>query len=130
MNVDSKRKRYLIAGVVLPVVLLAAGCFWFFDLAHADVEELPGLHGKTMEEVVGELGEPDYSYDFKMDQPMPEFRVELYNTYPPDDPKTWLVKIRERQWRRCRYSIAVWFHQVDGRWVALDTCRWKKDVVF
>lgn len=115
-------------------VFLFMGAFmfvaWFFDIGHKDVEKLPRLHGKTLDEVVAELGSPNESDDFKLDQPLPEFRIEIYNTYPPDDPNTPSVEIRERRWHRARYSIAVWFHRECNRWVAFNTCRWKSGVVF
>ena len=62
--------------------------------------------------------------------PQPEFRIELYNIYPPDDPKTASVTIRELQWHYATYSIAVWLHRVKGKWIVLNTCRWKEGVVF
>ena len=115
-------------------ILLAYSTFsaiaWYFDVGHESVEKLPNLNGKTMESVIADLGPPSMADDFKLDQPLPEFRIEIYNTYPPDDPAPPSVEIRERRWQRARYTIAVWFHRECKRWVAFNTCRWKSGVVF
>jgi hypothetical protein len=77
------------------------------------------------------LGPPDSTLDYTMEtSPGGEFRIELFNTYPRNDPKTAQVKIKELQWHYPRYSIAIWLHQVDGEWIVLDTCRWKKAIAF
>lgn len=120
-------------GVALLAILLAATGFawWYFDLGHGPVEKMPWLHGKSTKEVLAELGEPSREFEYTMGKsPGGEFRVELFNTYPPNDPKTADVRIKEMQWHRMRYHVAVWMHQVNGEWVVLDTCRWKEGIVF
>jgi hypothetical protein len=104
---------------------------WYFDWGHDRVEKLPRLHGQPLETVLASLGEPDRQLDYTMAaSPGGEFRVELYNTYPPGDPTAAKARIKELQWHRTRYHIAVWLHQVNGEWVGLNTCRWKEGVVF
>jgi hypothetical protein len=94
------------------------------------VGKIEALHGATEERVFSELGEPNQTYEFSIEDPVPEFRIELLNTYPPGHARSRGVRILEWQWRYREFSFAVWFHKSDGRWVVLDTCRWKKGVVF
>jgi hypothetical protein len=116
----------MIAGI------LAVGVsWWHFDWGHEPVEKLAHLHGKPLDAVIAILGQPDRQLDYTMaESPGGEFRVELYNTYPPGDPEAAQARIKELQWHRARYHVAVWMHQVNGEWVVLDTCRWKEGVVF
>ena len=99
-------------------------------MLHAPVEKIPRLHGKELPAVIAEFGKPHQTYEFSLADPLPEFRVELYNIYPPDDPKTASVTIRELQWHYATYHVAVWLHRVKGKWTVIDTCRWKKGVLF
>jgi hypothetical protein len=119
--------------VPLLAILLAAVAvaWWYFDLGHRPVEKMPWLHGKATEEVLAELGEPSSQFEYTMGKsPGGEFRVELFNTYPPNDPKTADVRIKEMQWHKMRYHVAVWMHQVNGEWIVLDTCRWQEGIAF
>jgi hypothetical protein len=127
-----RRRTAVIAGVATIAGLLVVGVsWWYFDWGHKPVEKLPHLHGKTLEAVIYCLGEPDLQLDYTMaDSPDGEFRVELYNTYPPGDPKASQARIKELQWHRARYHVAVWLHQVNGEWVVLDTCRWIEGIAF
>jgi hypothetical protein len=121
------RRTAAIAGAAMIGGIVALGVlWWYFDWGHERVEKLPHLHGKPLEVVIASLGEPD-QLDYTMaDSPDGEFRVELYNTYPPGDPKAAQARIKELQWHWARYHIAVWMHEVNGEWVVLDTCRWKE----
>ncbi|OAI40984.1 hypothetical protein AYO40_00450 [Planctomycetaceae bacterium SCGC AG-212-D15] len=123
------RRSATISVTVLFLAILAS--WWYFDWGHKSVEKLPWLHGQSLAAVIAELGKPDSDFEYTMGtSPDGEFRVELYNTYPPHDPKTAHARIKELQWHRARYHVAVWMHQVNGQWVVLDTCRWKEGVVF
>lgn len=99
---------------------------WRNELA----DKITALHGLIEEEVLLALGQPNQAGEFPIEKAVGEFRIELLNTYPPWHLRSWGVRIREWQWKYREFSIAVWFHRVNGRWVVLDTCRWKKGVVF
>jgi hypothetical protein len=95
------------------------------------VDKIRALHGLAVERVAAELDEPNQIYEFSIEDGVDsEFRVELLNTYPPGSPRSKGVRIREWQWKYRDFTVAVWFHSVEGRWVVLDTCRWKKGVKF
>lgn len=94
------------------------------------VTKVHDLHDKTMEEVIEELGEPKYSESYTVGEASGEFRVELYNTYPLSDSNNLKVPIQELWWEDGDYNLTLWFHQVKGVWVVLNSCRWHKDVEF
>lgn len=123
------RRGLVISALAAAVLLLVLG-WWYFDLGHEPVEKVPRLQGCGMEEVRAQLGSPDWEHDFAMGDGLGEFYVGLYNVYPPDDPNTKTVKIKEWRWTYRRYNLAVFFHQVDGRWVVLNTLRWKHGIEF
>jgi hypothetical protein len=119
----------LVLGGMVPVVLGAG--WWYFDWGHSPVEKLPWSHGQPLAEVVAELGQPHRQLEYAMaESPDGEFRIELYNTYPPNDPVAQKARIRELQWHRTGYDVAVWLHRVNGEWVVLDTCRWQAGIQF
>src|SRR4051794_36341901 len=105
-----RRRTAVIAGVAMIAGILAVGAsWWYFDWGHEPVETLPHLHGKPLDAVLSSLGQPDRQFEYTMaESPGGEFRVKLYNTYPPDDPKAAQARIKELQWHRARYHIAVW----------------------
>jgi hypothetical protein len=127
-----RRRNAIIAGSTIVIGVLAfAASWWYFDWGHAPVEKLPGLHGRSMGAVVAVLGEPARQSEFSMGPGrLTEFQIELYNTYPPNHPKTAGVRIKELHWDWPRYHVAVWMHLVNGEWIVLDTCRWQEGVVF
>jgi hypothetical protein len=127
-----RRRTAVLAGTAMLTGLLGlAVSWWYFDWAHDHVEKLSYIHGSPIEAVIASLGEPDQQFEYTMaNSPGGEFRVELYNTYPPGDLKATQARIKEMQWHRARYHIAVWMHQVHGEWVVLDTCRWKVGIGF
>jgi len=111
---------------------VVAGWTWLSDMRHSPVQVVERLHGKTLDAVLAELGKPANTHEFTMpvEGTLPEFRIELHNTYPPNRPENANVVIKELHWEELRYNIAVWFHRVGDAWVVLDTCRWRKDVRF
>ena len=127
-----RRKTAIILGSTMLATLLVVGTsWWYFDLGHRHVEKLPRLHDQPLAAVLTELGRPDREMEYTMaTSPGGEFRVELYNTYPPNDPVARQARILELQWHYTRYHIAVWLHRVQDEWVVLDTCRWKEGIVF
>src|SRR5689334_12848800 len=52
------------------------------------VGKVASLHGATEGRVLAELGEPNQAYEFPVEDFNGEFRIELWNTYPPDDPRS------------------------------------------
>ncbi|GEM_PF-2954023 len=104
------------------------------DSAFVGVAEMTGLHGMTEAEVVGVLGEPDFSQDITLHagETLSEFFIEVHNTYPPDDPSTEGRVIRHLQWERDGYSEAVFMHQPspDGVWIVLESVKWSEGVEF
>lgn len=99
---------------------------------HAEVEELTRLHGKTEAAVIADLGAPTYSnvMTLKKGVTLPEFYIEVHNTYDPTDPGTEGVEIKELRWDRSGFTEAVFMHKSDGIWTVLESCRWKDGVTF
>jgi len=126
----SRKGKMAIAVTGGAVVLCGLVVCWWFDILHDAVEKIPRLHGKELSVVIAEFGKPDQTHEINLADPLPEFRVELYNVFPPDDPMTASVTIRELQWHYTTYNVAVWLHCVNGKWIVVDTCRWKEGVVF
>ena len=95
-----------------------------------DSFKVAALHGAHQDRVLAEIGKPNRTWEYPVDDAAGEFRIELRNTYPFRDPRNRDVRILEWQWDCPEFSFAVWFHRVDGRWIVLDTCRWSKDTQF
>lgn len=119
-----------IALATAAIAVFLAIAIWYFDIPHDPVENVPAFHGKTDVSIFAQLGNPDNEFQFTMDDPLPEFRIELYNTYPPNAPNNVQVEIRECTWRYSTYRLTVWFHKPDGKWIALDTCRYRNGIEF
>jgi hypothetical protein len=94
------------------------------------VTSLPQYHGRTRQSVESVLGKPLQTDTFPMTQAANEMRSRLFNTYPLSNPANAKVIIQESQWDDGNYWITLWFHQVNGQWIVLDSCRWRKDVLF
>jgi hypothetical protein len=88
------------------------------------------LHGLTEAEMKDSFGPADKSRDFVMGDCCHEFEIELYNTYPPDEPEHADVQIRERSWHIGDHILTAWFHQEDDEWVVLNTHLWHKHTEF
>jgi hypothetical protein len=97
---------------------------------NSQISKIPELQALSMDNVLQKYGKPEKNYSFKMKEPMHEFRVELLNFYPQDQPENRDVEIRELWWKDGDYNITVWFHQIQGQWQVLDTRRWHKDIDF
>ena len=119
-----------IAKFTAMTAALLAVAVWFFDIPHAPVEKASTLHGDSLAQVFDRLGNPAHESWFKMDEVIGEFRVELFNTYPPNSPDNSEVEIRESTWNYSRHRLTVWFHRPNGDWVAFDTCRYRNDIQF
>ena len=95
------------------------------------VTTLPFLNRMTEKEGFSLLGNPDQTLEYTIGtSPGGVLRVELYNWYPPDNQANLLVPIKESWWERENETLVVWFHEIGGRWIVLDTCKWKIGFVF
>lgn len=99
------------------------------------VTELTHLHGLAESEVLARLGEPDYEEEhvLRSGETLPEFYIEVHNTYQPDDPSTEGVVIRHLEWDYGWYSKAIFMHRPDslsGEWIVLESVQWSDDVEF
>lgn len=94
------------------------------------VTSLPQYHGQIRQTVESKLGTPTQTYKFPMSQALGEMRSPLLSTYPSSNPANANVMIEESWWKDGDYWITLWFHQVNGQWVVLESCRWHKDVQF
>jgi hypothetical protein len=126
----TRRHFWLGVFVVVAVLGIAYTVYWYCDMGHAPVEKMPWLHGKTVEEVESILGSPSEEYSISLDQARDEFRCELLNYYPLDNPENAKVEFKELWWKRSRHTITVWFHRIGGQWLVLETCRWQKGITF
>ncbi|HVX83500.1 MAG TPA: hypothetical protein VH253_01660 [Phycisphaerae bacterium] len=119
---------------VFESVIFAIGCAAILSCAHTErsspVTSLPEYDGQTRTAVEAILGRPGRTDTFPMSQAVGEFRVPLLNTYPRSNPANAKVMIEESWWDDGDYWITLWFHRVNGQWVVLDSCRWRKDVEF
>ena len=125
--------RYQIKTILITttaIALLSTAATWYFDIPHGPVEKIPSLHGQTYASLMKQLGNPSFEYSFTMDKRLSEFQIELHNTYPPESPNNPTVEIRECTWEYSRHRLTVWFHKMNGKWLALNTSRYKNDVVF
>ena len=128
-----KPTQYRIRTIAIATAVIAtlmAVAVWYFDIPHAPVEKVVALHGQTDIAVMERLGTPTHEYTFTMDEPLGEFQIELYNTYPPNSPGNSDVEIRECTWEYSRHRLTIWFHKPDGKWVAMDSCRYRNGIVF
>jgi len=96
----------------------------------APVTSLPQYHGQSRRAVESALGKPTRTDKYPMSQAVGEMRAPLFNAYPTSNPANANVPIEESWWKDGDYWITLWFHQVNGQWVVLDSCRWHKDVRF
>ena len=94
------------------------------------ISKMPELQGLSIDQALHQYGKPEKDYSFRMKEPLHEFRVELLNFYPQDQPENREVEIRELWWKDGDYHITVWFHQIQGQWKVLDTRRWHQDIDF
>ena len=128
MKAQYRSRTIVISAAV--IALLVAFAVWYFGIPNAPMEKVAKLHGLTDAAVEKRIGAPAHEYIFTMDEPLGEFQIELYNTYPPDFPNNPNVEIRECTWEYPRHRLTIWFHKPEGEWVVLDTCRYRNGIVF
>ncbi len=132
-----RKFQFSLRTLVLVVVLLGfvglglSYCAWYFDWGHQDIEQVTELHGLTMEAVEARLGPPGKQGEMKIRDCANSRSLRfLLVHYPITKPGNADVTIRALQGEFHSYFLTIWFHQVNGEWVVLDTCRWHKDVQF
>lgn len=95
------------------------------------VTDYDGLvRGKPRADFLEKWGKPTREMQFKMGDGIPEFRIELYNDFRPEDPKTADVQIQEDTWEVDDYLFTLWSHQKDGEWIALQAVSYSQGVDF
>jgi hypothetical protein len=123
---DSRRVRFRVQFVFAVGCAYVCGCS---DVA-IPVTTLTNYRGQTKQDVEARLGTPERTESFPMSQAVGEFRAPLFSTYPLSNPANADVTIEECWWRDGDYWITLWFHQQDGKSVALEGCRWHEGVRF
>ena len=93
--------------------------------------DAPSHVGMTLDAVVTKLGPPRERDRFTIADVSDEFRIELLRTYPKTNPNNLAVVIQELWWDFGDAEIlTIWFHQVGGRWVAVDQRQWSAGTQF
>ena len=116
--------RRLLQATVLSILFLT-GCS-----PATPVTDAPQYEGLSLATMLADEGPPVEQSEFFAPNAAGEMRVEIWNHYPPEDPASKHVLIKERWWDRGDAYLTVWFHEIDGEWVALDTLLWDKDIQF
>lgn len=88
----------------------------------------PGFAGRTIEAMLGEMGQPTYTRQMTIAEAweLPFRGSFLEKTYSPANPNEAIVQVQELSWERRRTYVTVWFHQVDGKWVAFHGVEWHR----
>lgn len=92
------------------------------------------VRGESMNDLKAKYGEPASTYAFNVDDGVPEFRVELLNDYPPGADKSKGVEIMEHTYKASEGDsvrlFTIWYHEVDGQWIALQAISYSDNVEF
>ena len=119
--------------LLLGLTVLCACLFvWVYEPHRDDVEELTHLHGKTEDEVIDCLGNPGHieTLTLKAGTTLPEFYIEVHNTYPSTKASTEGIKIKVSSWGYAWHHKSVFIHKVGPSWVVLESVRYKNGVEF
>jgi hypothetical protein len=129
MRLRAKYLRWLAraALVLCGASVMYVGCCYFL---YTKSERNYHVNGRTLDQVIEELGMPDRADAFFVSEISGELRCEILNTYPRNDPGNDSVRIREYWWTNPYFTTVVWFHRVGGEWLVLDACRFGKWVAF
>lgn len=116
--------------ILIPIIALVVSCNALHQ--RPDVEEIKHLHGMDEPGLITELGSPSYTDIITLQHGvfLPEFYIEIHNSYPLSDPETEGVEIKELRWDHSGFTDTVFMHKVDGKWTVLKSFRWKEGVVF
>lgn len=101
---------------------------------HNTIDQDKLVRGEHMNDVKAKYGEPASTYTFNLDDGVPEFRVELLNDYPPGSDKSKGVEIMEHTYKASEDGatrfLTIWYHEVDGQWIALQAISYSDNVEF
>jgi hypothetical protein len=86
--------------------------------------------GKQEDEVIRELGEPRYRSAISGEQLGYGPRAELWNWYPQEYPANQAVVIHELSWVRGDVTTVIWFHNINGHWLYLNSIEFDDTVHF
>lgn len=119
-------KQFSNSQLFIAMLLLSisfAFLIWFFEVPHGAATNASRLHGLKETQLFERLGIPKRTNEFTMDRVgASEFRIELFNFYPPGRPENSNTVIREYTWEYFRYRLTVWLHKPNDDWLVLDTC--------
>ncbi len=99
--------------------------------SHADVEQLPHLHGLSLEQVRDELGRASRLMQVSPDGGLPgdaalaRFRTEVMQAHADAQADGSKLQLKESRWHYSKHDVVVWFRQIKGQWLAVDSRRWK-----
>ncbi len=90
------------------------------------------VRGKPLTELEALYGPPAQVIEVKLDEGVPEFRIELLNDYRPDDPASKGVVITEHLYHYPEdgYHGVIWYHEVDGALIGLQAATWLEGTEF
>jgi len=88
------------------------------------------LKGLPQERVSERFGSPAERETYRAGDRGGEFYVGIENVYPSKIPANRDVPIEEWTWTSGECILTVWFHRVDGVWVAFDDIYRNEDVAF
>lgn len=119
-----------LLGILVAACLVSAAIAFWLKSRLGPTHPVVKHHGKTVAEVLEELGPPASDTTFPMSKAYGEFRVGLLNVYPDVSGVHADVMIRECTWDQGWHRLTLWFHKEGDEWRVLDSCRWHKDLQF
>lgn len=86
----------------------------------------------SMAEAVARYGEPTMSEQFIVDGALSEFRIGLYNIYPPAAYRSKKITLAELTWEKDgQQNITVWYEaDSEGQWRPKHSLEWAKGSEF
>ena len=95
-----------------------------------NVSNLKGWIGKSEADVLKPFPDkPHYETHYMASEAIGEIRVSVLDQYPPEDPGSKFVEIKEAWWQRDDYTFTFIFHKPTGKWKVYDAFKWHKDIV-
>jgi len=102
-----------------------------------DGEYISAIMNLSPQEAINRLGQTIQGYmgkddEFVIDDKLPEFRIELYNIYTPEQYKSREITIKELTWEiEPSQNLTVWYEKDDkGNYSPKKYLQWYKDEEF